>query len=123
MSRERGEWKVILTLYRVFFIPETGQPTGITNEPLSEWPMNEVLDYTPYPAEDDVYGKMSFYVRDLVAAFQNRLKKGGMFIKIMACGLVEMVGHIPKYQHKTPYFDRIEVMCKRNAKRRDFSQV
>ncbi|EHK21420.1 uncharacterized protein TRIVIDRAFT_223032 [Trichoderma virens Gv29-8] len=82
---------------------------GITREPLSEWPMNEILDYSPYIAKNDVYGKMKFYLRQKVITFRARLKKKGMLIKLMNCPLNHMAGHIPKYHHETPNFDRIEV--------------
>ncbi|KAL7905389.1 hypothetical protein GGI35DRAFT_471637 [Trichoderma velutinum] len=92
-----------------FFLPGTGQPVGITNEPLSEWPMNEILEYGPYPAEDDVYGKMHFYLREMVVAFRARLQKNPIAINVIACGLVEMPGHIPTYHRESRFFDRIEV--------------
>ena len=43
--------------------------------------MNEILDYTPYAAEADVYGKMVAYVREMLVKFQLRLKKKGIFVK------------------------------------------
>ncbi|PNP46472.1 hypothetical protein THARTR1_10794 [Trichoderma harzianum] len=92
-----------------FFLPGTGQAEGITNEPLSEWPMNEILNYGPYPAEDDVYGKMNFYLREMVVAFRARLKRKPITANVIACGHVEMPGHIPRYHGETRFYDRIEV--------------
>ncbi|KAK4083880.1 uncharacterized protein Triagg1_1542 [Trichoderma aggressivum f. europaeum] len=92
-----------------FILPGTGQAEGITNEPLSEWPMNEILDYGPYPAEDDVYGKMNFYLREKVMAFRARLKKKPIIANVIACGEVEMLGHISTYHQEMRFYDRIEV--------------
>ncbi|KAL7819118.1 hypothetical protein V8C26DRAFT_434213 [Trichoderma gracile] len=94
----------------IFFNPDGSQPTGLTNEPLSEWPMKEILEYAPYPAKGDVYGKMSSYVRGMIVAFLNRVQRSSVHIRLMACGLTEMVGNLRgHYDEEPPYFDRIEV--------------
>ncbi|KAH6603548.1 hypothetical protein Trco_008323 [Trichoderma cornu-damae] len=93
----------------IFFPEDRPSPDGITNEPLSEWPMNGILDYAEYVAKDDVYGKMVAYVRDMIAGFQLRLRRKGMTIKLMASGTTDMPGYIRKYFDPEPYFDRIEV--------------
>ncbi|GAB0136978.1 hypothetical protein EsDP_00005261 [Epichloe bromicola] len=51
----------------MFFRDGVAYPQGATAEPLSEWPM-ELLDYTAkdFPANNDVYGKMFYYLRDLL---------------------------------------------------------
>ncbi|KAK0761810.1 hypothetical protein N5P37_004609 [Trichoderma harzianum] len=92
-----------------FFLPGRGPPEGITNEPLSEWPMNEILGYDPYPAEDDIYGKMNFYLRRMVVLFRACLKKKPITAYVIACGHVEIPGHIPTYHNETRFYDRIEV--------------
>ncbi|KAL7958536.1 hypothetical protein V8C34DRAFT_314006 [Trichoderma compactum] len=92
-----------------FILPGTGQAEGITTEPLSEWPMNEILNYSPYPAEDDVYGKMNFYLRRMVIAFRAHLKKKPITANVIACGEVEMPGHISIYHNEMRFYDRIEV--------------
>jgi hypothetical protein len=94
----------------MFFPAKRRQPGGITNEPLSEWPMSGILDYTPYAAKEDVYGKMLVYVRDMLVSFQLRLKKTGMYIKLMAAGTMQMAGHIATFFEYRPDFDRIEVI-------------
>ncbi|KAL7791841.1 hypothetical protein V8C37DRAFT_416589 [Trichoderma ceciliae] len=96
-------------LNSIFFPKSRSPPGGITNEPLSEWSMNRILDYTPYPAKDDVYGKMIVYVRDMLKSFQLRLKENGIQIKLMAHGTTEMLGYIPRHFDDMPCFDRIEV--------------
>lgn len=89
--------------------PKHGRPDGFTLEPLSEWPMNEILDYTPYAAEADVYGKMVAYVREMLVKFQLRLKKKGIIIKLANAGTVKMMGHFRKCFGAQQVFDRIEV--------------
>ncbi|KAL7818033.1 hypothetical protein V8C44DRAFT_368148 [Trichoderma aethiopicum] len=94
----------------IFYDPDGSQPTGLTNEPLSEWPMKEILEYGPYPAKGDVYGKMTCYVRDKIVAFLERLQQREIHVRLMACGLTEMVGHLHEdYDEEPPSFDRIEV--------------
>lgn len=96
--------------------PKNGRPDGFTLEPLSEWPMNEILDYTPYAAEADVYGKMAAYVREMLVKFQLRLKKRGIIIKLANAGTVKMMGHFRNCFGAQQNFDRIEVSAqnKRN---------
>ncbi|PTB65249.1 hypothetical protein BBK36DRAFT_1169995 [Trichoderma citrinoviride] len=94
----------------IFFNPDGSQPTGLTNEPLSEWPMKEILEYAPYPARGDVYGKMSCYIRSKVVAFLKRVEQRKINISLTACGLTEMVGQLREfYERRLPSFDRIEV--------------
>ncbi|KAK1237983.1 hypothetical protein MKX08_002562 [Trichoderma sp. CBMAI-0020] len=85
-----------------------GRPESFTHEPLSEWPMNEILDYTPYAAEGDVYGKMATYVREMLVKFQLRLKKNRIVVKLSNAGTVKMSGHFIKCFDKEQKFDRIE---------------
>ncbi|KAL7935587.1 hypothetical protein V8C35DRAFT_258169 [Trichoderma chlorosporum] len=91
------------------FLPGTGLPAGITNEPLSEWPMMEIMDYCPYPAKNDVYGKMNYYVREMIAAFRAVLGRRGMTVRLITCGLVEIAGHMRRYWRERFAYDRIEV--------------
>lgn len=78
--------------------------------------MNEILGYGPYPAEDDVYGKMNSYLRRMVGLFRARLKKKPLTAYVIACGNVEIPGHIPTYHNEMRFYDRIEVIC--NAERK-----
>ncbi|GJN68079.1 hypothetical protein PLICBS_002122 [Purpureocillium lilacinum] len=48
-------------------------PPGATQEPMGEWPM-EFLDNADSPATGDVYGKLFYYLRDLLVQCQLRLK-------------------------------------------------
>lgn len=111
-QKARRTLRLILTLNSIFYDPDGSQPTGLTNEPLSEWPMKEILEYGPYPAKGDVYGKMTCYVRDKIVAFLERLQQREIHVRLMACGLTEMVGHLREdYDEEPPFFDRIEVVC------------
>jgi hypothetical protein len=96
----------------MFFSDAQNLPNGITNEPLSEWPMNEILDYTPYAAEADVYGKMVAYVREMLVEFQLRLKKKGILVQLACAGTAKMTGHFMRHFRRAPEFDRIEVKYK-----------
>ncbi|KAL6890859.1 hypothetical protein GGI43DRAFT_425328 [Trichoderma evansii] len=92
----------------IFFPRISKTPTGFTNEPLSEWPMSEILDYAPYAAKEDVYGKMVTYVREMLVKFQLRLKKKGILVRLISAGTVSMAGYLAKYCGEQLKFDRIE---------------
>ncbi|KAL9474022.1 hypothetical protein ACSS6W_008402 [Trichoderma asperelloides] len=92
----------------IFFPAASKLPNGFTNEPLSEWPMNEILDYAPHAADRDVYGKMAAYVREMLVKFQLRLQKKGVSVRLMSAGTVSMVGYLRTYCEQQPKFDRIE---------------
>ncbi|KAG5978949.1 hypothetical protein E4U55_005718 [Claviceps digitariae] len=83
-------------------------PQGSMAEPLSEWPM-ELLDH---PVEDflavnDVYGKMFYYLRDLLLQFQIRCQS--LQLEIELCCIPPK--QLPEYLKVNPEdkFDRIEV--------------
>lgn len=91
----------------LFFGYNSIYPTGASGEPLSEWP-TEVLDYENYPAPNDVYGKLFFYLRDMLVEFQRRCQK--LHIEIRLSG----VSMKPFERWQTMVmpqrrFDRIEV--------------
>ncbi|KAH6893434.1 hypothetical protein B0T10DRAFT_457537 [Thelonectria olida] len=81
-------------------------PRGSLDEPLAEWPM-ELFDYPCGPAQDDVYGKMFYYVRDLFIAFQRRARDLAMTIRIISRGLEELPDWAVATE-RTQHFDRIE---------------
>ncbi|KND89023.1 hypothetical protein TOPH_06313 [Tolypocladium ophioglossoides CBS 100239] len=94
------------TLNSLFFMARSTYPIGATAEPLSEWPM-EVLDYD-YAAPNDVYGKMFFYLRDLLVRFQRRVAKIPVKLQLTC----EPGGNLPEWLPSLRFrreFDRIEV--------------
>ncbi|KAM0264934.1 hypothetical protein ACHAQJ_000450 [Trichoderma viride] len=92
----------------MFFPANRHPPGGITNEPLSEWPMSGILYHTPHAAREDVYGKMLVYVRDMLVQFQLRSKKSQIHINLMATGTMHMAGYISRHFDERPEFDRVE---------------
>ncbi|KAL7917903.1 hypothetical protein ACQKWADRAFT_305654 [Trichoderma austrokoningii] len=107
-----GDSPLVHDYYNPIFFFEPSQqplPKGFTNEPLSEWPMNEILDHAPYAAEADVYGKMIAYVRELLVKFQLRMKtKRGLHVKLSCTGDVQMEGQFERVFGEDVQFDRIE---------------
>lgn len=74
--------------------------------------MSEILDYAPYAAKEDVYGKMLTYVREMLVKFQLRLKKKGILVRLISAGTVSMAGQLATYSGTQQKFDRIEVTYK-----------
>ncbi|ODA81265.1 hypothetical protein RJ55_04229 [Drechmeria coniospora] len=85
-------------------------PPGASREPLAEWPM-ELLDYPDPLTQNDVYGKMFYWLRDLLVAFQSRVKGLSMTVRL-SCGSLDQVPDWPKplgSPQGEQMFDRIEV--------------
>ncbi|KAM4055726.1 MYND finger domain-containing protein [Hirsutella rhossiliensis] len=95
------------TLNPIFFQGSEKYPAGASAEPLSEWPM-ELLDYRVSPAVNDVYGKMFYYLRDLLVEFQRRLAKTSLNLQLSCEATAELTDWTPALQFERP-FDRIEV--------------
>ncbi|KAG6003579.1 hypothetical protein E4U21_001866 [Claviceps maximensis] len=76
-------------------------------EPLSEWPM-EFLDHPiqDFVAENDVYGKMFYYLRSLLMRFQIRCQQLHMEIEI--CSIAPKQMHEYLKINPKDKFDRIE---------------
>ncbi|KAK7408096.1 hypothetical protein QQX98_009751 [Neonectria punicea] len=90
----------------VFFSDSMKYPMGATQEPLTEWSMG-LLDYDCGPAQNDVYGKMFYYVRDLCVAFQKRIKILPLEIRTIS----KLIHELPAYHtigSTKKQFDRIE---------------
>lgn len=90
----------------LFFPDHTAYPVGATQEPLTEWPM-ELLDHPCGPAQNDVYGKMFYYVRDLCVEFQKRIKTLQPEIRILSNYIHELPAH-HTFGPSKKQFDRIE---------------
>lgn len=96
-----------LTQCSVFFQGTEKYPAGASTEPLSEWPM-ELLDHVVTPAANDVYGKMFYYLRDLLVDFQRRLATVSLSLRLSCEATAELSDWTPALQFERP-FDRIEV--------------
>ncbi|KAF7549131.1 hypothetical protein G7Z17_g6612 [Cylindrodendrum hubeiense] len=94
------------TLNPLFFQDHIPYPMGATQEPLAEWPI-ELLDHPCGPAQNDVYGKMFYYVRDLCLTFQKRIKILQPEIRIISMYIHELPSHHTIGPTKKQ-FDRIE---------------
>lgn len=68
----------------------------------------ELLDYHVGPAANDVYGKMFYYLRDLLVDFQHRLAKTSVALRLSCVATAELTDWAPALQFDRP-FDRIEV--------------
>ncbi|KAG5949363.1 hypothetical protein E4U53_005906 [Claviceps sorghi] len=82
-------------------------PNGILAEPLSEWPM-EFLDHPieNFVAVNDVYGKLFYYLRDLLVRFQTRCQALDLEIEL-CCVQPEQLFECLKVNPEDK-FDRIE---------------
>ncbi|KAG5991330.1 hypothetical protein E4U43_004050 [Claviceps pusilla] len=76
-------------------------------EPLSEWPM-ELLDHPvkDFIAENDVYGRMFYFLRDLLMRFKLRCQRLDLEIELSCMDPLELV-HVLKV-NPMDKFDRIE---------------
>ncbi|KAI5457761.1 hypothetical protein BGZ63DRAFT_433269 [Mariannaea sp. PMI_226] len=93
----------------VFFNDKKGFPPGASAEPLGEWPMEQLLDYPSGQAQNDVYGKMFYFVRDMFLAFQKRVKQSSMEIRVTATVANKLNKHFSSGDAQTALrFDRIE---------------
>lgn len=99
----REEFNILNPL---FFPDHTSYPVGATQEPLTEWPM-ELLDHPCGPAQNDVYGKMFYYVRDLCIEFQKRINTLQPEIRILSNLIHELPAQHTVGRSKKQ-FDRIE---------------
>lgn len=59
-----------------------GSPTKVTASPLGGWDIEEVLKTFKGAAENDIYGKLFFSVRDQIKKFISRLKSSDIEIEI-----------------------------------------
>lgn len=73
-------------------------------DPLTSWPLAEVLDTSSGPATADVYGKLLFYLRGQLHSFLNRISNSKISFEILHFGPTHLPGRVPKAS-----FSRIEV--------------
>ncbi|KJZ73421.1 hypothetical protein HIM_07215 [Hirsutella minnesotensis 3608] len=91
----------------IFFRNPGSFPLGATSEPLSEWPM-ELLDYEDCPSKNDVYGKMFYYLRDMLVEFQRRTASLSISVRLTCEVMAELSSWSEALQFERP-FDRIEI--------------
>lgn len=51
--------------------------------PLDGWPLNEVLNTTSGAATADTYGKLFFYLSDLLFSFLNRVSSSSISFRLL----------------------------------------
>ncbi|KAG5925850.1 hypothetical protein E4U42_003888 [Claviceps africana] len=93
----------------IFFGQGSAMPDGVVAEPLSEWPM-EFLDHPieNFVALNDTYGRLFYYLRDLLVRFQIRCQKLDMEIEL-CCMPPEQLPNRLKVNPEDK-FDRIEFL-------------
>ncbi|KEY69014.1 hypothetical protein S7711_03317 [Stachybotrys chartarum IBT 7711] len=93
------------TLNPLFFSQRNNYPAGASEEPLSEWPM-ELLDNDESPATNDVYGKMFFWLRNLLVKFQKRAREMDLVVHVYP----ESIDKLTEFHNEGGItFDRVEV--------------
>ncbi|KAG6118807.1 hypothetical protein E4U13_008251 [Claviceps humidiphila] len=90
-----------------FFGEDVQFPQGSIEEPLSEWPM-EFLDHSveDFVAVKDVYGKMFYYLRDLLVRFQVCCRRLNLEIELCCLSPGKLVGRLDVKPEDR--YDRIE---------------
>ncbi|KAG6209117.1 hypothetical protein E4U35_007592 [Claviceps purpurea] len=90
-----------------FFGEDVKFPQGSIEEPLSEWPM-EFLDFPveDFVAVNDVYGKMFYYLRDLLVRFQICCRRVNLEIELCCLSPGKLVCHLDVKPEDR--YDRIE---------------
>ncbi|KAH7308116.1 hypothetical protein B0I35DRAFT_483397 [Stachybotrys elegans] len=83
-------------------------PVNASQEPLTEWPM-ELLDYD-HPAANDVYGKMYFWLRDLLVSFMAKARTMRINIFVTDQHIVDLPVKLTNNNNEyNRWFDRIEL--------------
>ncbi|QLI69201.1 uncharacterized protein G6M90_00g055530 [Metarhizium brunneum] len=88
----------------IFFQGDGCYPHGATAEPIAEWPM-EFLDFQAGPLQNDVYGKLFYYLRDTLVRFQEESKRLSIMVGLTSVGM-------PMSLHRAPepvMYDRIHM--------------
>ncbi|KJK79340.1 hypothetical protein H634G_04931 [Metarhizium anisopliae BRIP 53293] len=88
----------------IFFQGDGSYPHGATAEPIAEWPM-EFLDFQAGPLQNDVYGKLFYYLRDTLVRFQEESKRLSIMVGLTSVGM-------PMSLHRAPepvMYDRIHM--------------
>ena len=71
-----------------------------------------LLDYTDVPARNDVYGKMFFYLRDMLVKFQRKKNLAGYSVGVYGEDFDGIRREALKLNNTfATMFDRIEVSC------------
>ncbi|OAA33969.1 MYND finger family protein [Metarhizium rileyi] len=88
----------------ILFRDDGSYPAGASAEPIGEWPM-EVLDFGDDLAQNDVYGKMFYYLRDMLVRFQEERKRFTIRIVVASAKLHDVLHDVPE----EIFFDRIHM--------------
>jgi hypothetical protein len=86
---------------------------GFAADPLSEWPI-ELLD-ADLPTPNDVYGKMFYFVRDIMCRFQTRIRDPEMTFEVTLWNTPNVLEAMRCDELLGVRFDRVEVSILRNA--------
>jgi hypothetical protein len=73
-------------------------------DPIDGWPLSEVRSTSTGPASDDLYGKLYYHIRNVMASFRSRLQGHECQLQLYDVNAAEL----PKYIRDLR-FDRIEV--------------
>ncbi|KHN97544.1 MYND finger family protein [Metarhizium album ARSEF 1941] len=88
----------------IFFHGPNSFPPGATAEPVGEWPM-EFLDFPGCLAQNDVYGKLFYYLRDMLVRFQEENKRFAVSLGITAMDMDHLLHRRPQ----SLLYDRIHM--------------
>ena len=76
--------------------------------PLGGWAYGDALKYMT-AANNDVYGGLFYYIRELLLKFCNIIKNGKVAFRLFCLDATELPGHLGKSGDNEMLFDRIEV--------------
>lgn len=80
-----------------------GEAMRVTSDPIEGWPIDEVLKNELSP-KNDIYGKLFYYIRDILEKFIIRLKSLKIDIEVHCCEAEKLAPRLTGQQ-----FDRIDV--------------
>jgi hypothetical protein len=88
------------------FHPELGWVLNQESNPLNGWPRKKVLASNPYNVpENDLYGRLYFYIVDRMKAFVKLVQSKRIFFKVTSENAVDLM----KQMSGKAKFDRIDV--------------
>ncbi|KAG8417018.1 hypothetical protein J3459_013071 [Metarhizium acridum] len=79
----------------IFFQGDGCYPHGATAEPIAEWPM-EFLDLQDGLVQNDVYGKLFYYLRDILVRFQEESKRLSIMVGLTSVGMSMTLHRAPE---------------------------
>lgn len=79
-------------------------------DPLDGWDLSHILQTSCGPATNDIYGKIFFYLKDLLSSFRRQVMSRGIAFELVNMDVNDLPRHLGSRR-----FARIEVMSKKTC--------